>query len=727
MDIWYLTSEIFPQDKGGIATYIENITKKMILKNHNVKIFVRSDERSSRISDFDNKREVIKFQHMIPKYYDYLGYWTALSYQYCEEVLNEIDKTKSPDIIEVQDYCAIGYYVLTKKLLGDKRLKDTKVIVHLHTPLFELMKVNQMPRFKFPEYWIGQMEKFCLKAADGLVTQSEFLKSKILKEFPELEIEVISLPYEEKSVDHNESSLKSNEILYIGRMEYRKGIFQALKEIKILWDKGKQIKVKIIGGDTYFFPKDKNISQLIKESFHEYIQDGRLIIQDAVTLDELELEILKSKVVLIPSIYENYPNTCIMSMYLKSIVLVSKQGGQSEMVENDGENGFIFDWEKGNLNQKLLEILSLEKSKIDFVRCNAFTRIKLITDVDDNYKKRISFYKNIMKKENKKCFPFVNKLIKKEHLFDENYKETQGMLSIVIPYYNLGDYILEALESLNNIDYKNYEIIIVNDGSNDIKSVEILKKIDSEKIKIINIENRGLANARNVGAKKAQGEYLTFLDADDQVYKTFYSKAINILEKFNNVSFVYSWLEYFEGTKGVWPNFHTEFPYLLLSNMLSATTVVRKKDFLNFGINKVEMEYGMEDYECWISLCENGYFGISIPEVLAKYRIRKDSMARQFNKNMIFYLKDRMSGFHSKLYKEYGVEIYNILYENGPGYMWDNPSQKFPSIGYIYEKNKNMLIENEREEFNELKRIAGSAKGRKILKLFFKLKINRFF
>ena len=87
--------------------------------------------------------------------------------------------------------------------------------------------------------------------------------------------------------------------------------------------------------------------------------------------------------------------------------------------------------------------------------------------------------------------------------------------SIIIPVYNVEKYIKKCLDSVFNQSYKDFEVIVVDDGTKD-NSMELVKKYD---VKIINQENMGLSEARNNGVKKAKGEYLIFLDSDDYIEK----------------------------------------------------------------------------------------------------------------------------------------------------------------------------------------------------------------
>ena len=101
-------------------------------------------------------------------------------------------------------------------------------------------------------------------------------------------------------------------------------------------------------------------------------------------------------------------------------------------------------------------------------------------------------------------------------------------VSVIIPVYNCEKYIEECIESLINQTLQECEFIFVNDGSKD-KSEEIIKKYadKDERITLINQKNSGVSVARNVGIKKAVGEYIGFVDADDYVDSNYYEKLYN--------------------------------------------------------------------------------------------------------------------------------------------------------------------------------------------------------
>ena len=105
-------------------------------------------------------------------------------------------------------------------------------------------------------------------------------------------------------------------------------------------------------------------------------------------------------------------------------------------------------------------------------------------------------------------------------------------ISVIIPIYNVEQYLEECLTSVLAQTYKNLEIILVNDGSKDnsLKIAQEFSKKD-DRIKLISQENQGLSMARNAGIKEASGDFISFIDSDDWISPNYYEKLINSIEK----------------------------------------------------------------------------------------------------------------------------------------------------------------------------------------------------
>lgn len=103
------------------------------------------------------------------------------------------------------------------------------------------------------------------------------------------------------------------------------------------------------------------------------------------------------------------------------------------------------------------------------------------------------------------------------------------MISIIIPTYNSEKYIIECIKNVLNNTYKNYEIIIIDDGSTD-NTIELINKLNIDNLRIIKSDNKGPGIARNIGIKNAIGDYIFFIDSDDVINEDTLEVLINEIE-----------------------------------------------------------------------------------------------------------------------------------------------------------------------------------------------------
>jgi glycosyltransferase involved in cell wall biosynthesis len=207
------------------------------------------------------------------------------------------------------------------------------------------------------------------------------------------------------------------------------------------------------------------------------------------------------------------------------------------------------------------------------------------------------------------------------------------LVSIVIPCYNDKDYIQESVNSALNQTYKNIEIIIVDDGS-DQATKKVLAGINHEKVKLITQENRGLSAARNTGIKNANGEYITALDADDLFEDIFIEKAVSVLNLESTIGVVGCYSNYFVGNKKIISKICPEggsIENFLFCNNTMASSLFRKKCWVDAGGFDENMKKGYEDWEFWISVTKQNWQIHIIKEFLFNYRKKENSMLQTTN------------------------------------------------------------------------------------------------
>jgi len=134
---------------------------------------------------------------------------------------------------------------------------------------------------------------------------------------------------------------------------------------------------------------------------------------------------------------------------------------------------------------------------------------------------------------------------------EKKYRNNRAVkVSIVIPCYNQGEFVNEAIQSSLESDYKDYEIIVVNDGSTDVITPKKIRELEKDfrynnRIRFIHQNNMGLAMARNNAIKEAVGEYILPLDADNRITPNYLSRAVYVLENNPDVGVVYAYANLF--------------------------------------------------------------------------------------------------------------------------------------------------------------------------------------
>jgi glycosyltransferase involved in cell wall biosynthesis len=225
-------------------------------------------------------------------------------------------------------------------------------------------------------------------------------------------------------------------------------------------------------------------------------------------------------------------------------------------------------------------------------------------------------------------------------------------LSVVLPCYNHGSYLPEAIASVRKQTFLPVEIIVVNDGSTDQETLALLAEFSESDIKVLHTANLGLAAARNHGIDKAAGEYILPLDADDRIAPGYLEAAVRELEGDSQVGIVYGQVEFFGERQGLWSQSVFSPERLLYENMIVASAVFRRADWKRVGGYRETMRYGWEDWDFWLSLVELGCKVVKLPEVVFHYRIRKNSMTRSLSKWQKFRMLLRLIRNHPRLYVE---------------------------------------------------------------------------
>lgn len=237
------------------------------------------------------------------------------------------------------------------------------------------------------------------------------------------------------------------------------------------------------------------------------------------------------------------------------------------------------------------------------------------------------------------------------------------LVSFIIPYYNAGNTILETVASIFEQKYNNYEIWIINDGSTDQHSLDVLTNLArKDKIKILHQDNAGPSVARNNAIKQTSAEIIIPLDADDMIMPSAIEKAIPFLMDNVELGVVYGDLQFFGGKSAIKKQVGFQLRRQFVFNQVAVCAFIKKSVFETCGYyDELLSKPGLEDWEFWIRVGEKGWGFKKINDVFFKIRVDEKSRTYQVANKNVESIKQYVFKKHASLLAK---EYQNIFYEN---------------------------------------------------------------
>jgi glycosyltransferase involved in cell wall biosynthesis len=211
-----------------------------------------------------------------------------------------------------------------------------------------------------------------------------------------------------------------------------------------------------------------------------------------------------------------------------------------------------------------------------------------------------------------------------------NGAATDAAITVIVPLYNYADYVGEALQSVAAQTLRALDLIVIDDTSPDDSNDMALLWLQQNAGRfgratlLRHRTNSGLGFARNSGFAYADTQFVLPLDADNRLHPTACEKLLAALQS-NHAAFAYPAIRSFGMANEIFGTQRYSVLGLQQGNYIDAMALVRKSAWATAG-GYDNVRYGWEDYDFWCRLAERGHFGISMPEVLADYRVHAKSM-----------------------------------------------------------------------------------------------------
>jgi glycosyltransferase involved in cell wall biosynthesis len=200
-------------------------------------------------------------------------------------------------------------------------------------------------------------------------------------------------------------------------------------------------------------------------------------------------------------------------------------------------------------------------------------------------------------------------------------------VSIVIPCYGQAQYLPESVGSVVAQTFRDWEIVIVDDGSPDdaaVVAAGLIARHAPARISLVRQPNGGVARARNAGIAASTGRYALPLDADDRLHREFLAETVAVLDADPLVAIAYTDFRFFEGADDVRIRPEYDVDRLCEFNLMASTALFRREAWQATGGYDPELG-GLEDWDFWLSCAERGFYGRRVPRMLFDYRRRAGS------------------------------------------------------------------------------------------------------
>ena len=324
---------------GGIGTYAFHLGNLLSEAGETVHIVSRGKKGTIPKKDVLSKGRLII--HRIPEigsefstilsHSSYLPQsfsWEAALYM--ERLITE----ENIELIEAQEYEAPLFYFQLRRVLGLGPKLKPPCIIHLHSPTEFIARYNEWEEHHFDWRFAGRLERFSIAAADAILSPSRHL-AQFAEEAMQLTpgaVRVIRYPKGNiEFLNREEKIWREGSILYAGRFEKRKGILEWLKVAVDAARNNTGITFEFIGRNNL----KREISKLIPENLQQ-----RFVMHGEQSHSNLSKFLSRARIAVVPSRWENFPNSCIEAMASGLPVLAAANGGLPEMIE-DGRSGWL--------------------------------------------------------------------------------------------------------------------------------------------------------------------------------------------------------------------------------------------------------------------------------------------------------------------------------------------------------------------------------------------------
>ena len=550
--------------------------------------------------------------------YSYMHAWSARVHA----ALRELHGDRGLDLIEFCDYLGEGFVTVQAARTRARWLERTLVCVRLHTSAEICNVLNGHIRDDFATTAVFEAERHALRHADRILWPGGDVLAAYRRFYgpdglaPAVRIPDAFLVENRDGLDADGGPAASEQLrlLYLGRMERRKGVQNLVRALLAVGDE--DWRLTILGGDTPTAPLQSSLRAQLELMA---AGDERIAFAEPVPRAQVGAFIRAHDVVVVPSLWECWPNVAREALMQNRPLLATPVGGLTEMVV-PGRSGWLA--RDTSVEALFAAVHRLREEREEIAGLIDRRQPRAVFEELTNPTRIVAGYRRLLDASRPARRP--------------TSASHPPLVSVVIPYFRLDRYLPETLASVAEQTHPGIETIVVNDGSLRDEDRLIDGLSGRAGLRVVTQVNSGLGAARNLGASQSRGRYVLPLDADDLLAPTFIERCVETLEADPTLAYVTTWVEFMDSDgepvvdeDGGYMPFGNWSTLIRRANVGGTCSAVIRRRVFERGFRYSPDLTSYEDWGLYWAMHDAGLIGEVIPERLLRYRVRDESMMRE--------------------------------------------------------------------------------------------------
>jgi len=546
------------------------------------------------------------------------------------------------DLIEAQDYEAPLYYLQLRRVLGSGPKRHPPCLIHLHSPTEFIVRHNDGDIGHHRFLTAKRLEDYSIAAADALLCPSRYLARQAEAHYGLVAGSIRVIPYpigDSPLLERDKDTWEQGTICYVGRLERRKGAIEWIDAAVAVAHEYPTARFEFIGTNCLGTDRISG-KEFVERRIPEDLRT-RFLFRGQQKRSSLPQFLTGARIAVVPSRWENFPNTCIEAMCSGLPVIASREGGMAEMIE-DGRTGWLAangrsDGLAEGLAEALKRALETPAVKIAEMGRQASVDIHRICDNQKILERHLDFRSQIARQGSKRSLHLpVNLPWAKRPLSDESARRTpqngsEKGLALVVTCFNARHLLDECLQSIERQTRKPAAVVVMDVGSTEEQTLKVLNQAEWEGWQVIRDKTGNLVSAKSAGIEAVFGLGSTplgfaFLSAEDRLEPGFVAACEAVLQRCPEVGLVSGWTRHSETDNRIGVRPCPSFPYQWLSNEAAPFSAVRTEALREAGSFRPLMSQGYEDWDLFNAVMAAGWVAVTIPEILGDHRVQEDSM-----------------------------------------------------------------------------------------------------